>query len=119
MRSRSRSRRTSTSGSGPSTTAGSPQYLFARRVLEVTVEGVEEEPLVDADEDRRFLLDRVYLNPPGLSGIGTVNTRVWRAAEIPSANGHATRAGGRAGLRRAGLRRRGRRGPDPPAGDDR
>jgi CubicO group peptidase (beta-lactamase class C family) len=32
----------------------------------------------------------VYLNPPGLSGIGTVNTREWRAAEIPSANAHAT-----------------------------
>jgi CubicO group peptidase (beta-lactamase class C family) len=32
----------------------------------------------------------VYLNPPGLSGLGTVNTRAWRAAEIPSANGHAT-----------------------------
>jgi CubicO group peptidase (beta-lactamase class C family) len=36
------------------------------------------------------LLGRVYLNPPALSGIGTVNTRAWRAAEIPSANGHAT-----------------------------
>ena len=45
------------------------------------------------DEDRRFLLGRVYLNPPGLSGIGTVNTREWRAAEIPSANGHATARG--------------------------
>lgn len=42
------------------------------------------------DESRQFLLGRVYLNPPGLSGIGTVNTRAWRAAEIPSANGHAT-----------------------------
>jgi CubicO group peptidase (beta-lactamase class C family) len=42
------------------------------------------------DDDYRFLLSRVYLNPPGLSGIGTVNTREWRAAEIPSANAHAT-----------------------------
>ena len=42
------------------------------------------------DPERRFLLGRVYLNPPGLSGIGTVNTRAWRAAEIPSANAHAT-----------------------------
>jgi CubicO group peptidase (beta-lactamase class C family) len=45
------------------------------------------------DEARQFLLNRVYLNPPGLSGIGTVNTRSWRGAEIPSANGHATAAG--------------------------
>ena len=45
------------------------------------------------DDARRFLLSRVYLNPPGLSGIGTVNTRAWRAAEIPSANAHATARG--------------------------
>ena len=44
----------------------------------------------NADGERQFLLGRVYLNPPGLSGIGTVNTRAWRAAEIPSANGHAS-----------------------------
>jgi CubicO group peptidase (beta-lactamase class C family) len=42
------------------------------------------------DPERQFLLDRVYLNPPGVSGIGTVNTRAWRAAEIPSANAHGT-----------------------------
>ena len=42
------------------------------------------------DPERQFLLGRVYLNPPAVSGIGTVNTRPWRAAEIPSANGHGT-----------------------------
>ncbi len=45
---------------------------------------------VDDDEERQLLLRRVYLNPPGLSGIGTVNTRAWRAAEMPSTNGHAS-----------------------------
>lgn len=44
-------------------------------------------------EDTRFLLGRVYLNPPGLSGIGTVNTDAWRDAEIPSANAHASARG--------------------------
>jgi CubicO group peptidase (beta-lactamase class C family) len=34
-----------------------------------------------------------YFNPPGLSGDGVVNTRAWRAAEIPSTNGHATARG--------------------------
>jgi CubicO group peptidase (beta-lactamase class C family) len=29
-----------------------------------------------------------YRNPPGLSGTGVVNTRTWRAAEVPSTNGH-------------------------------
>jgi CubicO group peptidase (beta-lactamase class C family) len=47
-------------------------------------------PTGPGGEQRQFLLHRVYLNPPGLSGIGTMNTRAWRAAEIPSANGHAT-----------------------------
>jgi CubicO group peptidase (beta-lactamase class C family) len=31
-----------------------------------------------------------YRNPPGASGIGVVNTRAWRAAEVPSTNGHGT-----------------------------
>jgi CubicO group peptidase (beta-lactamase class C family) len=31
----------------------------------------------------------VYNNPPGASGIGTVNTRAWRGAVHPSTNGHA------------------------------
>jgi len=29
-----------------------------------------------------------YRNPPELSGTGVVNTRSWRAAEVPSTNGH-------------------------------
>ena len=29
-----------------------------------------------------------YRNPPELSGTGIVNTRAWRAAEVPSTNGH-------------------------------
>jgi CubicO group peptidase (beta-lactamase class C family) len=43
----------------------------------------------EPDAERRLLLARAYMNPPGLSGLGTVNERAWRAAEIPSANGHA------------------------------
>jgi CubicO group peptidase (beta-lactamase class C family) len=29
-----------------------------------------------------------YRNPPDLSGTGIINTRAWRAAEVPSTNGH-------------------------------
>ncbi len=43
----------------------------------------------DESEHRRMLL-HTYFNPPGLSGFGTVNTRSWRSAAIPSTNGHAT-----------------------------
>ena len=35
-------------------------------------------------------MEQIYLNPPGISGLGTVNTRKWRAAQMPSTNGHAT-----------------------------
>ena len=59
--------------------------------------------------EQELLLNRVYLNPPGLSGLGTVNTRAWRAAEIPSANGHAT---ARAVARIYGALGRGLLGPE-------
>jgi CubicO group peptidase (beta-lactamase class C family) len=48
---------------------------------------------VELDDARRHLLSRTYLNPPGLSGIGTVNSPRWRAAELPSANCHASARG--------------------------
>jgi CubicO group peptidase (beta-lactamase class C family) len=63
--------------------------MFAGQTETFASEGVEEE-FKATDAAREYLLGRAYLNPPGLSGIGTVNTRAWRAAEIPSANGHAT-----------------------------
>ena len=46
--------------------------------------------LEDLGEEQRLLLRRAYFNPPGISGLGTVNTRAWRAAVMPSTNGHAT-----------------------------
>lgn len=36
---------------------------------------------------------RAYLNPPGATGVGTVNTLAWQQAEIPSANLHADARG--------------------------
>jgi CubicO group peptidase (beta-lactamase class C family) len=35
------------------------------------------------------LRERAYMNPPGATGIGTVNTTAWQDAELPSANLHA------------------------------
>lgn len=35
------------------------------------------------------LRERAYLNPPGATGIDTVNTSAWQDAELPSANLHA------------------------------
>jgi CubicO group peptidase (beta-lactamase class C family) len=77
-------------GFGPEHDDRVAEYLFAGESSKFTAEGAEAEPAVGDDQDRRLMLTRIYLNPPELSGIGTVNTRAWRAAEIPSANGHAT-----------------------------
>ena len=41
-------------------------------------------------EGAPLMVRRAYLNPPGVSGLGTVNTAAWRRAEMPSTNGHAT-----------------------------
>ena len=69
-------------GIGPEYDARTAEYLFADTPPQI----------VDAHDDdaRRFLLGCVYMNPQGISGLGTVNTRAWRAAEMPSTNGHAT-----------------------------
>jgi CubicO group peptidase (beta-lactamase class C family) len=64
-------------------------YVFAAQPPAPADDGLAGEP-VEMDAERLLLLGRTYLNPPALSGIGTVNTRAWRAAEIPSTNGHAT-----------------------------
>jgi CubicO group peptidase (beta-lactamase class C family) len=69
--------RTFTSASAPGRNGGSPSFLFP------------EVPLGRIDADATPLVRDVYLNPPGLSGMGTVNTRAWRAAEMPSGNAHA------------------------------
>lgn len=71
-------------GIGPEEDERTADYVF---------DFASEPPAMPADDARRFLLHRVYANPPGLSGDGTVNTRAWRAAQIPSTNGHATARG--------------------------
>ena len=46
--------------------------------------------LPPGDLDERALMTlHAYHNPPTLSGLGVVNTRQWRAAEVPSTNGHS------------------------------
>jgi CubicO group peptidase (beta-lactamase class C family) len=70
-------------GIGPAEDARIADYLFGDAEAPPESAGAEE---VDA---RQRLVRAVYLNPPGVSGMGTVNTRAWRAAEMPSTNGHA------------------------------
>ncbi|MGZ8666312.1 MAG: serine hydrolase domain-containing protein, partial [Solirubrobacterales bacterium] len=70
------------------------QGRVAEFLLEAEPSAPPEAPPEDPVEstERVELLRSVYLNPPGISGLGTVNTRAWRAAEMPSTNGHATAA---------------------------
>ena len=44
-------------------------------------------------EEHALMVHNAYANPGGLSGMGVVNTRAWRAAEIPSTNMHASARG--------------------------
>ena len=65
------------------------EFLFGRERDDDNKERLPDE-LDDIGEERRLLLRRAYFNPSGISGLGTVNTRAWRAAVMPSTNGHAT-----------------------------
>jgi CubicO group peptidase (beta-lactamase class C family) len=78
-------------GIGPEHDRRTADYLLGGASQEA-VDGGQERRFV-GDRDREFLLARAYMNPPGMSGLGTVNTRAWRAAQIPSANAHATARG--------------------------
>jgi CubicO group peptidase (beta-lactamase class C family) len=44
-------------------------------------------------DDVQLMAHNAYFNPGGLSGAGVINAPRWRAAEIPSANAHATARG--------------------------
>ncbi len=79
-------------GTGAREDSRTAEYLMGGEASGLA-DDFEQRPPAEVAEARQFLLSRVYLNPPGLSGLGTVNTRAWRAAEIPSANAHATAAG--------------------------
>jgi CubicO group peptidase (beta-lactamase class C family) len=57
----------------------SPEVEELRRQLSVNPESLSGLPLMRVN---------AYRNPPDLSGVGVVNTRQWRAAEVPSTNGH-------------------------------
>ena len=66
------------------------------RCADVTFHGPDAESLrahlADVDGDERMTL-LGYVNPPGYSSFGLVNTRAWRQAQIPSTNGHASARG--------------------------
>jgi CubicO group peptidase (beta-lactamase class C family) len=55
--------------------------------------GIPVPPAPDGTPPEELMIHNAYANPADLSGWGVVNTAAWRAAEVPSANAHATAAG--------------------------
>ena len=53
-------------------------------------EPVPDRALPEPEDEHAWMLLHTYFNPPGLSGVGVMNTTPWRQAAIPSTNGHAT-----------------------------
>ena len=49
----------------------------------------EANPIFKVLADPQSMTFKAFANPPDLMLPGTVNTRAWRAAEIPAANGHS------------------------------
>lgn len=54
-------------------------------------------PIPDLDleslDDDAYMVFGGYFNPPGYSSHGVVNSPAWRAAEVPSTNGHGSATG--------------------------
>ncbi len=78
-------------GIGPENDARIAEHLLGgddTRLADYLVAS-EEAAGAEHEEARRDFLHAVYANPAGASGFGTVNTRAWRSAEMPSTNGHA------------------------------
>ena len=69
---------------------GVPGSLESRVAPFLSYDGRPAVPAADAGiEDRIVMIANAYANPRTLSGLGVVNTPRWRAAEIPSTNGHS------------------------------
>jgi CubicO group peptidase (beta-lactamase class C family) len=64
----------------------------ARRA-EYLIGGTADPPVLPTLRPGARLRPAAYLNPPGASGVGTVNTEAWMDAELPSANAHASARG--------------------------
>lgn len=62
--------------------------VFAPQALLTTRAQWERAFPPTGDEEHDLMIWRSYFNPPGLSGIGSVSSAVWRQAVIPSTNGH-------------------------------
>jgi CubicO group peptidase (beta-lactamase class C family) len=63
------------------------------RVAEFLWPGAEARSVLPGVTEDEQMIINAYFNPADFSGAGVVNTPGWRAAEVPSANAHATASG--------------------------
>jgi CubicO group peptidase (beta-lactamase class C family) len=52
-----------------------------------------ERSVIDAMPEEQRMITLGYINPPGFSSMGVVNTEAWRGAQVPSVNLHASARG--------------------------
>jgi CubicO group peptidase (beta-lactamase class C family) len=65
-----------------------------RRCAEVLFEALGPPDVRDQSLEGDARMEMLsYFNPPGFSSMGVVNTAAWRAAEVPSTNGHGSARG--------------------------
>jgi CubicO group peptidase (beta-lactamase class C family) len=69
------------------------QARCADIVWEIDVTGGIDWFVSSAATEEHHMIALGYANPPGYSSIGVVNTREWRATQVPSTNLHATARG--------------------------
>jgi CubicO group peptidase (beta-lactamase class C family) len=65
-------------------------YLFSAQTLARPPRAEDSPP---PDPRTTLMRERAYANPPGATGVGTVNSEPWFDYEVPSANMHATAHG--------------------------
>jgi len=76
-------------GLPPARRARRADYLFG----ELTAGATGAPGGAPSPPERAELRRCAYANPPGATGVGTVNSEAWLDAELPSANAHATARG--------------------------
>jgi len=77
-------------GCAPADRVRRADYLFTAETLTRPPRG-EGSP--EPDAHTTLMRERAYANPPGATGVGTVNSEPWFDHEVPSANMHATAQG--------------------------
>jgi CubicO group peptidase (beta-lactamase class C family) len=77
-------------GCAPADRGRRADYLFTEQTL---TRPPRADGSPEPDERTTLMRERAYMNPPGATGVGTVNGDEWFDHEVPSANMHATAHG--------------------------